>query len=111
MRVYALLLILSLAGCSHFNQDTVSRPPEPNAAFHVIADDYIAGYLAWRPQAGTSLGLHQYDGKVTDYSKASLDAELARLKSVDEKLGDMNEARLTPQNACDYRILRNAVRH
>jgi uncharacterized protein (DUF885 family) len=111
MRVYALLLILSLAGCSQFHQGAASRPPEPNTAFQVIADDYISGYLAWRPQAGTGLGLHQYDGKVTDYSKTSLDAELARLKSFDEKLGGVDQARLTPQNACDYRILRNAVRH
>ncbi len=111
MRVYTLLLILSVTGCSQFHPGAVSRPPEPNAAFQVIADDYIAGYLAWRPQVGTGLGLHQYDGKVTDYSKASLDAELTRLKSFDEKLGGVDAARLTAQNACDYRILRNEVRH
>jgi len=111
MRVYALLLILSLAGCSQFHPGAASRPPEPDAAFQVIVDDYINGFLAWRPQAGTGLGLHQYDGRVTDFSKASLDAELARLKSFDEKLGGVDASRLTPQNACDYRILRNAVRH
>jgi hypothetical protein len=47
--------------------------------FNQIADDYLAGYLAWRPQTGTALGFHQYDGKTTDFSQASLDAELARV--------------------------------
>src|SRR5260370_6972517 len=66
MRVYALLLlILSLAGCSHFNPGAASRAPEPNAAFQVIADDYISGYLACRPHAGTPLALHQYTTRVT----------------------------------------------
>ena len=72
-----------------------------------MADEYIAGYLAWRPQTGTGLGFHQYDGKVTDYSQPSLDAELARLKSFDRRLGQFNTNRLSPQAFYDYRILRS----
>ena len=74
-----------------------------------MADEYIAGYLAWRPQTGTALGLHEYDGKVTDYSQASLDAELARLKSFDQRLGQLNTNHLSPQAFYDYRILRSAI--
>jgi len=33
---------------------------------------------------GNFLGLHEYDGKLTDYSRASIEAELARLKRHDE---------------------------
>jgi hypothetical protein len=44
MRVYAVLLILSLAGCCQFHQGAASRPSGPDAAFQVIADDYIIGY-------------------------------------------------------------------
>jgi hypothetical protein len=32
------------------------------------------------------LGFHQYDGKLTDYSRASIDGELARLKEFDRRL-------------------------
>src|SRR5438309_232530 len=49
MRVYALLLILSLAGCSQFHPGAASRPPEPDAAFQVIADDYIIAILNQTP--------------------------------------------------------------
>ena len=34
------------------------------------ADDFIAGYLAIRrPAIRTALGLHEYDGKVSDFSR------------------------------------------
>src|ERR1035438_7075223 len=87
-----------------------AAPGEADAAFARLADDYIAGYLAWRPQTGTSLGLHEYDGKVTDYSQASLGAELARLKSFEQRLGQLDASHLSPQAFYDYRILRSPNR-
>jgi uncharacterized protein (DUF885 family) len=80
-----------------------------DAEFNRVADDYIAGYLAWRPQVGTSLGLHQYDGKLTDYSPTSLQAELARLKSFEQRLNQMNPKLLSADATYDYRILRGAI--
>jgi uncharacterized protein (DUF885 family) len=78
--------------------------------FQQIADDFISGYLAWRPQTGTSLGLHEYDGKVTDFSKPSLDAELARLNQFDAKLSALDTNHLSGTDWYDYTILRNAIR-
>jgi uncharacterized protein (DUF885 family) len=78
--------------------------------FARLADDYLAGYLAWRPQAGTALGFHQYDGKVTDFSQPSLDAELTRLKSFDARLSQVGTNKLSAAAWCDYRILRGAIR-
>jgi uncharacterized protein (DUF885 family) len=80
-----------------------------NAAFQKLADAFIDGYLAWRPQQGTYLGLHDYDGKVTDYSRASLDAELARLKEYKGKLAQLDTSTLSEQDYYDYRILRSAI--
>ena len=37
--------------------------------FEQLSREYLAGYLAWRPQSGTSLGFHEYDGKLTDFSR------------------------------------------
>jgi len=39
------------------------------------------------PKPARRLGLHQYDGRLTDYSQASLDSELARLKILRQRLG------------------------
>jgi uncharacterized protein (DUF885 family) len=103
------MLICLLAGCTRPAPLPRSSTHEADAAFAQLADEYIAGYLAWRPQTGTSLGLHEHDGKVTDYSQASLGAELARLKSFDLRLGQLKASRLSPQAFYDYRILRNTI--
>src|SRR5262249_2060364 len=78
--------------------------------FAKLAEDYINDYLWWRPQAATTLGFHQFDGNVTDFRRASLDAELARLRSFDQRLNELDPHQLNPQDYYDYRILRGAIK-
>jgi uncharacterized protein (DUF885 family) len=104
-----MIALLLAAGCAKLSTSPTAEPSNADAAFEQLADDYLAGYLAWRPQLGTTLGLHQYDGKLTDFSQASLDAELARLKSFDQRLAELDSARLTTGVFYDYRILHAAV--
>src|ERR1019366_9220671 len=104
-----LMLIACLAGCSQPSPTPPAAANDADAAFTRLADEYIAGYLAWRPQTGTALGFHQYDGKVTDYSQRSLDAELSRLKSFDQRLSGVETNRLSRQAYYDYRILRGSI--
>ena len=105
-----LLLVIVLAGCAKLPPSSDSTGNERDATFARLADEYIAGYLAWRPQTGTTLGFHEYDGRVTDFSQTSLDAELARLKSFDQRLAGLNKERLSPHDFYDYRILRGAIK-
>jgi uncharacterized protein (DUF885 family) len=106
-----LLLFLSLLTCFQgLTSESNSARMGRDKAFHRLADDFIAGYLAWRPQTGTALGFHEYDGKVTDFSRRSLDAELARLHKFDEQLGALNTNGLSAKSFYDYRILRNAIK-
>src|SRR5215472_17193832 len=90
MKKYFLLFLSLIAGFQGLTSESSSGRIEGDNAFYRLADDYIAGYLAWRPQTGTALGFHQYDGKVTDFSRQSLDVELARLHRFDEQLGALN---------------------
>jgi len=82
-----------------------------DAAFQKLADNYIDGYLAWRPAEGVALGYHQYDGKVTDLSKESMGKELGRLKSFDQQLASMDSTSLSAPMFYDYRILRSAIKN
>src|SRR5258706_5262123 len=81
-----------------------------DAAFEQVANDYIDGYLRWRPLTAVSLGLHQYDGKLPDYSHASIEIELTRLKSFERRLSEMETRTLGPDAFYDFRILRNSIR-
>ena len=86
----------------------VSSAPQADAALDRLADEFIAGYLAWRPAEGVALGLHEYDGRVTDFSRSSLDAELARLKEADRQLATIRT--LSPRAVSDYRLLQATIR-
>jgi uncharacterized protein (DUF885 family) len=103
-----LSILLACAGCAQI--PTNQSNENTNTAFERTANEYINGYLAWRPQTGTGLGFHQYDGKVTDFRKASLDIELARLKDFEARLAAFDLATLSRQNSFDCRILRNSIK-
>lgn len=110
MRTLPLLMLsLLVAGCSQPSPGPRATAPHEDVAFNRLAEEYIAGYLSWRPQTGTALGFHEHDGRVTDYRQASLNAELARLKSVDQRLASLSANRLSRQASYDYRILRSAI--
>jgi uncharacterized protein (DUF885 family) len=75
-----------------------------------VADEYIRGYLAARPLHATALGFHEYDGRVFEHTRLSIDAELARLRRFDDRLDKFDLAKLTPRAAVDLRLLRAAVK-
>ena len=77
-RLLPVICVLSIA-CNNSDK-TAGTTGSADDAFGKLSDEYLNGYLAWRPQLAVSLGFHEYDGKVTDFSKTSLDGELKRLK-------------------------------
>ena len=79
--------------------------------FDKLSEEYLNGFLAWRPQSGTYLGLHEYDGKITDYSKASIETELSRLKEYEKKLSEIDSASLTKKKYFDWKTLTLSVKN
>jgi uncharacterized protein (DUF885 family) len=104
------VLFIFFISCNN-NGKMASQNTDSNKAFQQLADDYLQGYLAWRPQTAVALGFHEYDGKISDFSKASLNNELKRLKNYDQKLATVDTATLNPRMFYDYRILRLAIRN
>jgi uncharacterized protein (DUF885 family) len=82
----------------------------PDSEYEAVAEEYIKGYLAAHPVEGTALGLHEYDGKITDYSRLALDAELSRLRRFDDRLSKFDPSKLSPRQSIDLRILQAAVK-
>ena len=98
------LVVLCLSRGSSFAAQTA------DAEYEAVADEYIKSYLAARPLQGTALGLHEYDGKITDYSRLALDAELSRLRRFDDRLAKFDPSKLSPRQSIDLRILQAAVK-
>src|SRR5467141_651978 len=82
----------------------------PDAEYEAVAEEYIKGYLTAYPLNATSLGFHEYDGRVTDYSRLALDAELSRLRRFDDRLSKFDLAKLSARQAIDLRILQAALK-
>jgi uncharacterized protein (DUF885 family) len=78
--------------------------------FTKLADEFLAGYFAWRPLAGTTAGLHEYDGRITDYSRASIAGELARLQEFERRIRALKPASLSAETRFDWQILLAGIR-
>jgi uncharacterized protein (DUF885 family) len=98
------LIALSLPCRSSFATQTA------DAEYEAVAEEYIKGYFAAHPLEGTALGLHEYDGKITDYSRLALDAELSRLRRFDDRLAKFDPSNLSPRQSIDLRILQAAIK-
>ena len=106
MKISLLLLtavVLTFTACQN--------PPssKSDAEFNAVTEDFLRGYLAWRPHLGVALGLHEHDGKITDYSSDSIARELQRLKDFDRKFASLNTNALSKRAYYDYRIVRAEV--
>ena len=97
------LLALPLASASF-----AAQPQD--AEYETVAEEYVKTYLAAHPLEGTALGLHEYDGKISDYSRLALDAELSRLRRFDDRLAKFDPTKLSLRQSIDLRILQSAVK-
>jgi len=110
-RVKAFSFILLFAALCLFPEGIRGFAAETeNGEYEAVAEEYIKGYLGAHPLEGTALGLHEYDGKITDYSRLALDAELSRLRRFDDRLNKFDRTKLSPRQSVDLRILQAAVK-
>jgi uncharacterized protein (DUF885 family) len=83
---------------------------KPDVELDNVADEFIRGYLAARPLQATALGFHEYDGRIGEYTRLAIDAEVARLKRFDERLNKFDLTKLSPRAAIDLRLLQAAIK-
>ncbi|MBV9659275.1 MAG: DUF885 domain-containing protein [Verrucomicrobia bacterium] len=100
-----LLLTVSIGSV----RSVVAEPAAAESAFQEQADAFLQSYFAARPMLGVSLGLHEYDGKLTDFRRAALEAEDHRLRAADTQFAAIPSEELSPSAALDLRVLRLAI--
>src|SRR2546428_7945151 len=101
------LMFFGLASCLALLVAFAAQTPDYE--YEAVAEEYIKGYFAARPLLGTAIGLHEYDGKITDYSRLALDAELARLKRFEDRFKKFDLNKLSQRQSIDLRILQAAI--
>jgi uncharacterized protein (DUF885 family) len=109
MKKYILLLfVLAAFSCIETEKKFNSNVDH---VFEKLSEEYIKGYLDWRPQYGVYYGFHEYDGKATDFSKASIAAEVTRLKYYDTKLSELDSASLSIKTYYDWKMLGSSIKN
>lgn len=101
------LLGFAFVSCNKNDKTTV----ENNSEFQKLSDDYLKEYLSWRPQTGVQIGLHEYDGKINDYSKSSIEAEVSRLKEFEAKFSQIDSASLSLKEYYDLKMLKSNIKN
>jgi uncharacterized protein (DUF885 family) len=118
LRPLSLAALAALAACGTPRvvppppPDGAPLPPQPSAPasapsepFPALRDRIVSEWIRDEPGLGRSLGLHQLDGKVADYSAAAIRRRLARLERDRAALAAVSGAGLTPDEALDRAIL------
>lgn len=82
----------------------------PDSEYEAVAEEYIKGHLVAHPLDATALGFHEYDGRIADFSRLALDAELARVRRFDDRLKKFDLEKLSARQAIDLRILQAGIK-
>jgi uncharacterized protein (DUF885 family) len=82
-----------------------------DAAFNKLADDFIDSlFLPQSPSLATSLGVHTYDDLLEDYSRASIDRQLAESKKYEARVSAVDPKSLSVAVAGDRDVLLGNIR-
>src|SRR5882757_2762120 len=106
-----LCLVVQLFLFSSFvlAQATGAPSAPSQAAFDKLVDDYFDFYFQFHPTAGTQAGLHQYDRKLEDFSRSSVEAEVAGLLKFQKLFGSIASQELSHESAGDLEVLTSAI--
>lgn len=94
---------LLFAGIISAQTQSASSPT--GDSFVKLADRYFDEYyFNFNPTLGTATGFHQYDDRLEDYSRASIDKQVALLKKFRDEVTAI-KPRISADQAIDYELL------
>ena len=77
--------------------------------FATLTVEYFRGYFAFRPTEATWIGIHDHDERLGDRSAGAVAAEVARLRTFEERLGGIDVAALGDLERRDHAILTSHI--
>jgi uncharacterized protein (DUF885 family) len=79
--------------------------------FQRVSDEYFDQvYFPNQPVGGTTIGYHQYDTRIEDFSRASIEAEVTALHDFDKRISAIPAASLDPTTRGDREMVLGNIR-
>ena len=84
---------------------------DANAQFRALADQYFEqSTFAYSPTSGTAAGLHQYDSKLENYSRATVDAQIVTLDGFEKKFDELPTFQMDSSTQADREMVLDDIR-
>ncbi len=84
----------------------VAHSESPKEQFQKLSDEYFDQvYFPHQPTSGTVAGYHQYDAKLEDFSRASIDAEVTALNNFEKRISAIPAASLDQTTRGDRQMV------
>src|SRR6187402_2188171 len=106
----SLLILTMLAGCSRDAAEKPAQTPAPavsqgELAWPAFVESFIEARFKADPYFAVQAGRHEYDGKMPDWSRAALDADVAELRRFAGELAKRDPAALTAPQRFEHEYL------
>ena len=75
-----------------------------------LLEEYTDAYLAFYPTYASGMGLHQYDGQISDLSPSAITARVQALEEYESRLAALDRSRLSPQEELDLALVERSLR-
>ncbi|MEO8209713.1 MAG: DUF885 domain-containing protein [bacterium] len=83
---------------------------DKDSDFELLMNTFIEEYLDLNPQTAVYLGLHQYDGKLSDLSLESVNSQIKWAEGYLTKLLETDPTALSKSNYINYKILLSEIK-
>jgi len=115
--VSAVAVLIAVITHAHLGASAAAAPVAPavqatsNAAWDALVEDFFNNiYFKYQPTAGTASGFHQYDTQLEDYSRASVNKQIADLRAMEKRVESLDAAKLSPVETADRELVLSSIR-
>lgn len=103
---FTVLWCVEMTIANNMPAESSNNPPE----FDRLVDSYFDFNFRYHPKEATAAGFHQYDTKLEDYSRASREAEAAKLRTFASEFARIDPAKLSADSAADLAFLQSTIK-
>ncbi len=101
----SLILVLVFCGVT----ESLRANDHETLVFSLFVDAYFKASFEAHPTTGTAVGLHQYDTRLEDLSRATVERQIQSLKSLKDTLAKIDRNALYFNESIDYEVLEGKI--